>query len=135
MLLLLVNFVLSQGRIIVPSGLEHETFRDLVSTSWNEDLVAAPLAKVMQKIHRLKLALKHWNVHVFADINTQMKEAQNQLAAAQMESDSCIDSDDLVDDATLKLNPVEKLMESMALFMSKIFKGKWEVSGERSTKM
>lgn len=46
-----------------------------------------------------------------------------------------MNSEALFDDSTLKLLQVEELMETKALLLSQKFKGKWDVYGERNTKM
>ncbi|XP_026419629.1 uncharacterized protein LOC113315582 [Papaver somniferum] len=67
--------------------LTHPEFMEVVSQSWDEDIVGDPPYVFQQKVKRLKNVLKLWNWSVFGNIHVKIKEAGEEVIKSMAHSD------------------------------------------------
>ncbi|XP_026419529.1 uncharacterized protein LOC113315469 [Papaver somniferum] len=68
--------------------LEHSDFMNLVAENWALQMPGDPAFVYMQKLKRLKQVLKDWNWNVFGDVQTKIKEAEEDVRIKMIISDS-----------------------------------------------
>lgn len=84
--------------------MDHPDFHTLVGQVWSEVVIRSPSFKVAEKLRRLKLKLKEWNLTVFGDIRVKIE----QLYSQQSELEARLQTSwNLADDAALQRCSVE----------------------------
>ncbi|KAL8492490.1 hypothetical protein ACS0TY_023895 [Phlomoides rotata] len=73
----------------------HSSFFPMVSASWSLQITARnPIHRVTQKLKRLKLTLKAWNMDTFRNVYMVMEEAAEALTVIQVETAILGDSEE-----------------------------------------
>ncbi|KAH6787731.1 hypothetical protein C2S52_007283 [Perilla frutescens var. hirtella] len=113
---------------------EHNSFFSVVRDSWVEkEESRSKIRKVMNKLKRLKLVLKHWNLNSFRHVKMDVKALQEELLVVQEKISNEGYSDVLLErefDIQLRVN--EKLSAQSSLLQQKSRIG-WLNDGDRST--
>jgi len=86
----------------------HEDCRNLIQQSWNTNVVGCPMFILNQKLKTLKQNLKIWNKTAFGNVNTLVKEAEQNLVSIQADIDINGVSDSLLDQTKNCSNIIRK---------------------------
>ncbi|KAL8456445.1 hypothetical protein ACS0TY_034597 [Phlomoides rotata] len=109
-------------------------FRELVRLSWNHNSRPPdPISRIMQKLKRLKGALRIWNRQVFGLINKKIADANQAILAVQAQIYTTRDSDQLLEseiEATIQLN---RFLKQEQLFFAQKNRVSWLKDGDRNS--
>ncbi|GAU46013.1 hypothetical protein TSUD_401350 [Trifolium subterraneum] len=76
--------------------LEHEDCARVVKDIWGKHVIGSPMARLQQKLKRLKKALKDWNRNIFVNMHNNVDIAVSEVNRIQLLIDSGDVSDELM---------------------------------------
>ncbi|OVA04077.1 hypothetical protein BVC80_849g1 [Macleaya cordata] len=114
--------------------ISHNSFLDVVSQSWQDYISGNPALRFAYKLKRLKDKLKWWNSNVFGDINSKLKDMEEEVTVAMKVSDE--DPTDLnkLSQLLLSQRNLNNISQQYETFLNKKARVRWIKEGARNSK-
>ena len=112
----------------------HPDFLQVVQEAWNKECTGSLMSQVCQKLKLTKLALKHWNWHVFGDVKQRLTQARESLILTQSHLCSRPDDVDLQSEEKLKQKAYLDCLATEESFAKQKSKQQWLTLGDSNTK-
>jgi len=111
----------------------HKDCKDIISSSWNENVVGNPMTILSSKLKRLKFKLKEWNKNVFGNIHQLVKDAEKELSDIQSQIHNTGHNDQLmVNERQAQLKLDEALLKQEMFWQEKA-RVRWHLDGDRNS--
>lgn len=113
--------------------IEHADCINIVTQSWNNNVIGCPMYILNQKLKILKNNLKIWNKETFGNIHSQLKDATQKLDNIQADIDNLGYSDQLMEQERTAQIHLENILKMEEIFWKEKSKVKWHCEGDRNT--
>lgn len=111
----------------------HNDRKQLISDSWNVDIIGCPMYILNSKLKILKGKLKQWNKDVFGNIHSYVDDAKTRLVDIQNQINISVHSDSLLNSEKLSQIDLDQALNKQEIFWKEKAKVNWHVNGDRNT--
>lgn len=112
----------------------HPDCKDIITCSWNSNIIGSPMYILNSKLKNLKTILKVWNKEVFGDVHAAVQTAEDNLNQIQNDINLQGLFDTLLDAEKLAQTNLELCLKQQETFWKEKAKINWHLEGDRNTK-
>jgi len=111
----------------------HKDFKDIISTSWNENVVGRPMYILSTKLKRLKFKLREWYKNVFGNIDQFVSDAEKELSEIQFQIHISGHNDQLMMQERQAQTKLDEALLKQEVFWHEKARIRWHLDGDRNS--
>ncbi|PNX83757.1 ribonuclease H, partial [Trifolium pratense] len=111
----------------------HDDCKNIIASSWNDNVVGCPMYILNTKLKRLKDRLRIWNKDVFGNVHAYVKDAEMKLQDIQAQIQNTGHTVALLDMEKSAQYLLDKALERQEEFWREKARINWHLKGDRNT--